>query len=87
MRLGIGHPGEKERVTGHVLADFAKADRAWLEPLLAAVADAFPLLVAGDDAGFMNKVALAMKPLMPGTGDPVRGTAAPQGQAKTGDGL
>ena len=30
VRLGIGHPGDKDRVTGHVLGDFAKADQAWL---------------------------------------------------------
>lgn len=62
VRLGIGHPGDKARVTGHVLGDFAKADREWLEPLLDAVAEHAPLLVSGDEAGFMNKVVLATKP-------------------------
>ncbi|WP_127521752.1 aminoacyl-tRNA hydrolase [Mesorhizobium sp. Z1-4] len=61
VRVGIGHPGAKERVHGHVLGDFAKADHAWLEPLLEALADAAPMLVAGDDNGFMNKVSLAVK--------------------------
>src|SRR5690606_34982868 len=37
VRIGIGHPGSKERVTGHVLGDFAKADHEWLDPLLDAV--------------------------------------------------
>ena len=58
-RLGIGHPGDKNRVQRHVLSDFAKADAAWLGPLLAAVADAADLLAKGDDATFMNKVHLA----------------------------
>lgn len=62
VRLGVGHPGEKDRVTGHVLNDFAKADEAWLTPLLDAVADAFPLLLAGDDNGFMNKVQVLTRP-------------------------
>ncbi len=62
VRIGIGHPGDKARVTGHVLGDFAKADAEWLETLLAAIADTAPMLAAGDDAGFMNKVALAMQP-------------------------
>ena len=44
MRLGIGHPGVKERVLGHVLGDFAKVDRDWLMPLLDAVADSAALL-------------------------------------------
>ncbi len=62
VRIGIGHPGDKARVTGHVLGNFAKADKAWLEPLLDAVVSAAPLLAAGDDAGCMNKIALLTKP-------------------------
>ncbi len=62
IRLGIGHPGEKGRVTGHVLRDFTKADRAWLDPTLEAVADATPILLSGDAPGFMTRVALATQP-------------------------
>lgn len=62
VRIGIGHPGDKERVLGHVLGDFHKAELPWLERLLDAIAEASPLLVAGDDGRFMNKVALAMAP-------------------------
>jgi PTH1 family peptidyl-tRNA hydrolase len=62
VRLGVGHPGDKDRVVGHVLSDFHKADRHWLEPLLDAVAEAAPLLASGDDAGFMNKVAVLTRP-------------------------
>jgi PTH1 family peptidyl-tRNA hydrolase len=58
VRLGIGHPGTKERVTGHVLGDFAKTDRAWLLPVLDAVADAAPLLASGQAEAFMTRVAL-----------------------------
>ncbi|MDA8253346.1 MAG: aminoacyl-tRNA hydrolase [Rhodospirillales bacterium] len=58
VRLGIGHPGDKERVLGHVLGDFAKADRDWLIATLDAVAEAAPLLVAGQAEAFMSKVAL-----------------------------
>ena len=56
VRLGIGHPGIKERVHGHVLGDFAKVD-TWVEPLLDAVADAAPLLAAGRPEDFMTRVA------------------------------
>lgn len=70
IRLGIGHPGEKRRVTGHVLRDFSKTDRAWLDPVLEAVADAAPILLTGDAAGFMSRVALATQP------PKSRGTAA-----------
>ena len=58
VRLGIGHPGDKSKVTGHVLHDFAAADRDWLEPLLDAIAAAAPKLAEGDASGFMNRVAL-----------------------------
>ena len=59
LRIGIGHPGHRDRVAPYVLHDFAKADDAWLEPLLDAIADNVPLLVAGKDSSFANKVHLA----------------------------
>ncbi|MEZ5873131.1 MAG: aminoacyl-tRNA hydrolase [Nitratireductor sp.] len=59
VRLGIGHPGHKELVQRHVLGDFVKADQEWLEPFLDAIAVNIGLLVSGNDASFMNKVALA----------------------------
>jgi len=62
VRLGIGHPGDKGRVMRHVLGDFAKADQAWLDPFLDAVADAAPLLARGDDPGFATRVALLLNP-------------------------
>jgi len=57
VRVGIGHPGAKELVTGYVLHDFAKADAAWLEPMLDAMADAAGRLAAGDPARFLTDVA------------------------------
>ena len=57
VRLGIGHPGHKDRVHGHVLGNFAKVD-TWVEPLLDAVADAAPLLAEGKAEEFMTRVAL-----------------------------
>jgi peptidyl-tRNA hydrolase, PTH1 family len=59
VRIGIGHPGDRARVTGHVLSDFARADADWLAPLLEAVAAHAPLLVAGEAGLFMTKVALS----------------------------
>ncbi len=59
LRLGIGHPGDKERVHGHVLGDFAKVDRTWLDPLLDAIADNADLLLQSDESKLMNKLALA----------------------------
>lgn len=70
VRLGIGHPGDKGRVIGHVLKNFAKSDAAWLDPLLDAIAEQFPLLVKGDAGAFMSKVALATSPPKPKRSDP-----------------
>jgi PTH1 family peptidyl-tRNA hydrolase len=61
VRIGIGHPGDKAMVTPHVLGDFAKSDREWLDPLLSAIAKAAPLL-AVDDARFTGAVAETLRP-------------------------
>jgi len=61
VRLGVGHPGEKDKVVGHVLKDFSKADQVWLTPLLDAIADSMDLLVKGDDSHFMSRIADAVK--------------------------
>ncbi len=57
IRLGIGHPGHKDRVTGYVLGNYAKAEIEPLSDLLGAVAAEAPLLATGEDARFMNEVA------------------------------
>ena len=63
VRIGIGHPGEKHRVHGHVLGNFSKVDEEWLVPMLSAIAEASPdCLRKNDDVGFMSKVALLTKP-------------------------
>lgn len=62
IRLGIGHPGHRDKVTGHVLKNFAKEDKVWLDSLLDALAENLPLLAAGDGEGFMTKVALLAPP-------------------------
>jgi PTH1 family peptidyl-tRNA hydrolase len=55
-RLGTGHPGDKTLVHGHVLSEFHKADQKWVEPLIQAVADAAPLLAAGEDEKYQTEV-------------------------------
>lgn len=61
IRLGIGHPGDRRRVRGHVLDDFDEADRQWLDPLLSAVAEHAGLLMQ-DPPAFASRVALALAP-------------------------
>lgn len=58
VRLGIGHPGHKDRVHGYVLGNYAKADMDPLAGMLGAVAAEADRLSAGDDVRFMNDVAL-----------------------------
>ncbi|WP_315704914.1 MULTISPECIES: aminoacyl-tRNA hydrolase [unclassified Bradyrhizobium] len=61
VRLGIGHPGVKELVHGHVLSDFAKAEMPWVEALCDAVADNAGLLTGKRDSTFANKVHLVLQ--------------------------
>jgi PTH1 family peptidyl-tRNA hydrolase len=60
VRIGVGHPGDKDLVQHYVLSDFAKSERAWVEALMAILADNADLLARGEDASFQNKVHLAM---------------------------
>jgi PTH1 family peptidyl-tRNA hydrolase len=62
VRLGVGRPDTKEKVTGHVLQNFSKADAAWLGPLLDAVGDAMPWMIAGNESKFLTRVAFLTKP-------------------------
>jgi peptidyl-tRNA hydrolase, PTH1 family len=61
VRLGIGHPGHKDRVTGYVLGPFAKAEQDDLVDMLSAVAAEAPWLAERDDVRFMNGVALRLQ--------------------------
>lgn len=61
VRIGTGHPGHKDRVTGHVLGNYAKAEIEDLSDLLGAVAAEAEWLARGDDVRFMNEVALRLQ--------------------------
>ena len=65
LRIGVGHPGDPERVKDFVLQDFAKSEKPYFETLVAAIAEAAPLLVAGEDAAFLSKVQYAVNPRPP----------------------
>jgi peptidyl-tRNA hydrolase, PTH1 family len=65
VRLGVGHPGIPELVIHHVLRPFAKEELPSVEKLVDAVADAIPLLIAGDANRFMSKVDVVMNPRPP----------------------
>jgi PTH1 family peptidyl-tRNA hydrolase len=84
VRIGVGHPGHKDLVMPHVLGDFGKVEREWLDPLLQTLADNADLIVKGDDNGLMNKLAIvingdgAERPERPETADPTRPKAQSQ---------
>jgi PTH1 family peptidyl-tRNA hydrolase len=61
VRIGVGHPGVKDAVAHYVLHDFAKAEHAWLEPLLDAIAASAPYLAKGDAARFLSHAALELR--------------------------
>ncbi len=74
VRLGIGHPGSKDQVLGHVLGNFSPLDE-WVEPLLEAMAKNAELLLSQQDASFQNKVALAMQAWKKSCAEPPSGSA------------
>jgi len=61
VRIGIGHPGHKDKVTPHVLGNYAKAEQDRLADTLGAIAAEADWLAQGDDARFMNEVALRLQ--------------------------
>jgi PTH1 family peptidyl-tRNA hydrolase len=61
VRIGVGHPGNKDMVQHYVLSDFAKSERPWVEALTGVIADNAELIARGEDASFQNKVRLAME--------------------------
>ncbi len=65
VRLGIGHPGHKDRVSPYVLSDFAKADADWLDDLMRGISDGAPHLAEGDGPKFTNAIGLRMAPPRP----------------------
>ena len=62
VRLGIGHPGHKDRVAGYVLSDFAKAEAGWLDDVTRGCSDGAKELASGDTGRFMNAVSLRTAP-------------------------
>lgn len=80
VRMGVGHPGDKDLVHGHVLSDFAKADAAWLDKVIETVATELPDLVAGDASAFMSRVAQTLAPPRPKPAKPEPADRAPPGE-------
>lgn len=78
VRLGIGHPGHKDKVAPYVLSDFAKAEQDWLDDLLRGISDGAVALAAGDGGRFQNAVANRTAPARnSGTDAPPPKPAAP----------
>ena len=80
VRIGVGHPGDKDMVQHYVLSDFAKSDRDWVEALIAIIGDNAELIARGQDASFQNKVHLAM--VAKGFGQPERDEETSDGNSE-----
>jgi PTH1 family peptidyl-tRNA hydrolase len=80
VRIGVGHPGDKDMVQHYVLSDFAKSDRDWVDALIAIIGDNAVLIARGQDASFQNKVHLAM--VAKGFGQPGRDEENENGDSK-----
>ncbi len=61
VRLGVGRPQHKGEVSDYVLGNFAKADRSWLEPLLAALPEALPFFLKGETERFIQALSMAAR--------------------------
>jgi len=68
VRLGIGHPGHKDKVARYVLHDFAKSDADWLDDLMRGIEDGISHLAANEGPKFLNAIALRLTPSRPSTG-------------------
>lgn len=84
VRLGIGHPGHKDKVARYVLSDFAKQEAAWLDNLLRGIEDGAADLAVGQGPKFLNAVALKVNPPRPSSGakKPTVKRAPPEQPAK-----
>ena len=60
VRLGVGHPGDREKVISHVLNDFSKVDQQWLDKIIEAIGENVGLLIKDEEGNFMSKVSLAL---------------------------
>lgn len=87
VRIGVGHPGRKDLVSGYVLHDFAKADYDWLDPLLTSMTKAAPPLVEGDFARFTAEVARdlgALEETLPRAAGKTQPTKTPRAKSAAG---
>lgn len=91
VRLGIGHPGDKSRVTGHVLGDFSKAEQQELDPLFDALSDQASWLISGDTPRFLMEIAQQLAPQKleqskPAAKPEARGAGGPTQQTQSKEG-
>ncbi len=61
VRIGIGHPGDKNRVSDYVLHDFSKEDELWLGPALTAMAAQAGLIVSEGPKAFEKQLQTLLK--------------------------
>ena len=85
VRIGIGHPGHKDKVASYVLNDFAKADENWLDDMMRGISDGAQMLAQDDTGKFLNAVSLRVAPARSSTSKqkPAPTPAAPAPELET----
>jgi len=81
VRIGIGHPGHKDAVSGYVLHDFSKSEMTWVDPLVDCFAAEFPLLAAGQHERYLQRVNAVINPPPPKREKPAKPAGAGEGSA------
>ena len=62
VRIGIGHPGHKDAVNGHVLGNYAKSEQDDLVAMLGAIAAEAEFLAQDEIPRFLSEMALRLQP-------------------------
>ncbi len=57
VRLGIGHPGQKDLVSKYVLNNFSNEDKQWLRDLLVKISESCIQLANNKPDKFINQIA------------------------------
>lgn len=56
LRIGIGHPGDKNKVTGHVLSKANSTEQQAIDNIIAEAIHVIPVALKGDMAQAMNRL-------------------------------
>lgn len=88
VRVGVGHPGGRNRVVGHVLGKFGRGDSDWVDPILREISNSVDMLLEGEDHAFASRLGLARRAVFGEESEesqPVAGTPPPAPEQPAGE--